>query len=253
MDTVGKSSGATRSSRSSSFLSQGSGSIFRPRETNPFRKQLSGGSSKWTATLQAATAALAGRGSDRSAAQEASSSGKTGPMAWTEDDPSITSRPRRETLYFGKGISTSMWWRFRREGAEPDSNPVGDTGEEAPKLRYENSYRVEPKPGCHFRPDKVEAIMNAVLEGEFRGKEYAPADGPTVVKRLSEEIKNRVKLLGFKRYRLVVFVQVGSIEGADMMAISRCAWNTETDCYATVTFQNGLVYAIATTFGIYLD
>ncbi|XP_022100952.1 tctex1 domain-containing protein 1-like [Acanthaster planci] len=256
MDSVRNNYGVKGQSRSSSFLSQGSGSISRPRETssgsgpkaeNPFKRQLSGGSSKWTGAFQAAAASMSGRSNEQVPAQETST--KPGLLAWLEDN---SNRTRKDTLYFGKDISTSMWWRFRR-GGESNSQRAVDAADEAGQLRYENSYRMQPKPGCHFRPEKVEAIMNEVLESELSHKRYVPENGPELVKRLSEEIKHKVKLLCFERYRLVVFIQVGQIEGADTMVISRCVWNTETDCYATATFQNGWVYAIATTYGIYLD
>ncbi|XP_033642494.1 tctex1 domain-containing protein 1-like [Asterias rubens] len=249
MAEASQSSFATRSSRSSSFWSQVSGSTNQlnrdssnVHEKSFGRRQQQPKPTKWTSTIQAAAAALSGRGTG----------GEATSVRPARPDSSNSTRSRKDTLYFGRDISTSMWWRFRRGGEDEDTRRFIDKSDEAPP-RYENSFRMDPQPGCKFQPERVEEIMTKVLEDEFTRVTYRPENGPEIVKRLADNIKTRVKLLQYERYRLVVLIQVGQIEGLEMMINNRCVWNTETDCYATATFQNGYIYAIATTYGIYLD
>ena len=48
-------------------------------------------------------------------------------------------------------------------------------------------------------------------------------------------------------------VTIGSVEGQGIRVASRCLWDHETDSYASATFKNATLFAIATVFGIYYE
>ena len=64
-------------------------------------------------------------------------------------------------------------------------------------------------------------------------------------KELTDIIKERVKALGYDRYKLVVNVTVGQKKGQAMRFASRCLWDTSCDNLATEFYENKTLYCVA--------
>ncbi|XP_071499469.1 dynein light chain Tctex-type protein 2B-like [Diadema antillarum] len=158
---------------------------------------------------------------------------------------------RGSTLYFGKDITTSMWWKCRQiyDGVGALRGKPETCGE------TENSYRLEPRFGHKFAPGKVEECIRQVLDSLFVKETYNPKTAAVLAEAISDTVKQRVKSLStFERYRFVVNVDIGSrMPGQEIVFASRYLWNTDTDGFATVTDQNKTMYVIVTVYGIYLD
>ena len=129
---------------------------------------------------------------------------------------------------------------------------LSSASEPAPP-KMENTYRLYPDDKASFRPLSVQKEIADVLEGVLGNMEYNPSTSGRITTRLSEAIKVRVKALQFTRHKLVVHVLVGSHSGQCLELASRCLWNQETDSYATASYQNSSLFAIASVYGIYFE
>ena len=76
-----------------------------------------------------------------------------------------------------------------------------------------------------FRPGKVKEIMADVLKSRLEGLEYDPDNCSTWCREISDEVKQRLKLLGMERYKWVVQVVIGEQKGAGVQMGCRCFWD----------------------------
>jgi hypothetical protein len=73
-----------------------------------------------------------------------------------------------------------------------------------------------------------------------------------MVQILSDEIKNRVKSIIYKRYKVIVQISIGQA-GQGVFIASRSLWNPDIDNSCSVQFSNNSIYAVATIYAIYFD
>ncbi|KAK2500563.1 hypothetical protein MC885_010573 [Smutsia gigantea] len=92
-----------------------------------------------------------------------------------------------------------------------------------------------------FRPSVVKDCIHAVLKEELANAEYSPEEIPQLTKRLSENIKDKLKEMGFDRYKMVVQVVIGEQRGEGVLMAARCFWDADTDNYTHDVFMNGLI------------
>ncbi|XP_030678874.1 tctex1 domain-containing protein 2 isoform X3 [Nomascus leucogenys] len=93
-----------------------------------------------------------------------------------------------------------------------------------------------------FRPSVVKDCIHAVLKEELANAEYSPEEMPQLTKHLSENIKDKLKEMGFDRYKMVVQVVIGEQRGEGVFMASRCFWDADTDNYTHDVFMNVSVF-----------
>ncbi|XP_063578705.1 dynein light chain Tctex-type protein 2B isoform X6 [Pongo abelii] len=71
-----------------------------------------------------------------------------------------------------------------------------------------------------FRPSVVKDCIHAVLKEELANAEYSPEEMPQLTKHLSENIKDKLKEMGFDRYKMVVQVVIGEQRGEGVFLAS---------------------------------
>lgn len=133
------------------------------------------------------------------------------------------------------------------------SQEPGDPGfRRKPRLKYENTYRLEPK--RKFEANKVKAIIDDVFESHLKHEEtYNHKAVGQLVKTLAEIIKGRVKDLNYERYKIVCSVTIGQLKEQGLRIGSRCCWDAKSDTYAESSFKNKSLYAVATVWGVYYE
>lgn len=73
-------------------------------------------------------------------------------------------------------------------------------------------------------------------------------------KDIADKIREKCKSsLNVPRYKIVVQVTIGQMKDQGVRITSRCLWDTSTDNYAAVSFQNQHIWASAVVFGMYAD
>ncbi|KAI8509210.1 Tctex-1 [Branchiostoma belcheri] len=121
------------------------------------------------------------------------------------------------------------------------------------KPKQENTYKMAPDEGRKFSATKVEAVMNMVLQQYLENEKYDPATSPNLTTILADVVKNRVKELNFPRYKIVSHVCIGQTDNNDVELASRCLWDQDKDNFATVTYRNDSLFAVATVYGVYFE
>ena len=114
-----------------------------------------------------------------------------------------------------------------------------------------NTYRLQPV--NRFSVPKVKEVIEEVLIEHLRGKKYEASFCKETSKKTSEIIKQRVKFLGFSRYKFICVVYIGQYRNQGMRIASRCLWDQANDSVAEGYFRNGNLYAIATVYGFYCE
>lgn len=148
--------------------------------------------------------------------------------------------------FFRIVAATRAWQRLAKK-SKASSQP------QKPVVRLENTYRLEPVSGTEFSPEKVENVIRDVLDSRLNAVTYHPARSKTLATDLSTVIKGRVKMLDFKRYKIVCNVIVMENKDQGVQVASRCIWNSSTDNFATYTYRNSSVIAIAYVHGAYFE
>lgn len=94
--------------------------------------------------------------------------------------------------------------------------------------------------------------MSQTLNEYLKGVEYSP-NVRKLTTGLTDEIKRRVKNLGYPRYKFVVMVTICQDAKQSMQMVSRCLWNKDTDNFAEAVFKDADLYAVATLYAVYFE
>uniref|UniRef100_A0A1B0CIV2 Putative dynein light chain n=1 Tax=Lutzomyia longipalpis TaxID=7200 RepID=A0A1B0CIV2_LUTLO len=113
------------------------------------------------------------------------------------------------------------------------------------------SYRMESK--NPYKREKCEIIIREVVDDMLSSFVYANSDASQVCNNISEEIKSRVKTLGFDRYKLVCIVTIGEKYFQSFTSTVKFLWDTEKDGYANYVYDTPNFFAIATLYALYYD
>ena len=97
-------------------------------------------------------------------------------------------------------------------------------------------------------------MTNVCLE-TLSSSTYEPTWASSRALQLADLIKERVKSLQFDRYKILVEVSIGSKgdSAPGTFIASQGLWNSSTDGFASKTFVNGTVFAVATVYGVYME
>ncbi|KAM5291931.1 dynein light chain Tctex-type protein 2B [Ctenodactylus gundi] len=115
----------------------------------------------------------------------------------------------------------------------------------------ENTYILRPIFQQRFRPSVVKGCIHAVLKEELAMAEYSAEETPQLTKRLSENIKDKLKEMGFDRYKMVVQVVIGEQRGEGVFMAARCFWDADTDNYTQDVFVNDSLFCVVAAFGCF--
>ena len=124
-----------------------------------------------------------------------------------------------------------------------------DPASTAFRPRLANTYQMEPE--RKFKPTEIQKLVYDVLEERLEDMSYEPEKCRYLVVSLANEIRHRVKQMGFARYKIVCTVDMGSIAEQGLRVASRCLWDKVQDSLGTATFKNESLFAVGTVFGVY--
>ncbi|KAK9864763.1 hypothetical protein WJX84_003169 [Apatococcus fuscideae] len=127
----------------------------------------------------------------------------------------------------------------------------------APKqVVYENTYITSPEgygPNTVFKKYKVQALLKQTLKERMEAQQYDPVKGAQQAKQLADDLRERVKALGYDRYKLVVQVTFGQKAGQAMRIVSRCLWDASCDNFASEVYENDSLYCVCQVYGLYFE
>ncbi|XP_070562863.1 dynein light chain Tctex-type 5-like [Ptychodera flava] len=123
----------------------------------------------------------------------------------------------------------------------------------APVRKLENTYRMEPQHEYEFKSQEVRGVIEDIFKIRLKDETYEQKRANNLARNLAEVIKIRVKKLNMPRHKLVVFCVIGSRQEQCLRLGSRCVWDDKTDDFASASYQNGSIFAVATVYGIYFE
>lgn len=119
------------------------------------------------------------------------------------------------------------------------------------KVCYENTYKMEPDKRFHI--PEVKEIMDETLSTFLKDVKYDPVRCKALSKSLSHTICERVKLLGFSRFKIVCVVNIGEMKGQDVRVASRFLWDEKHDNWVDSVFTSSELFGVAVVFGVYQE
>jgi hypothetical protein len=99
----------------------------------------------------------------------------------------------------------------------------------------------------------VKQIIASVLKENLTDKTYDPRAMSRRCLELSDTIKDRVKQLDMKRFKIVCMVIIGQNNDQSMMVTSRCLWNFNFDNFSSFTLKREPYYAVGMVFATYAE
>ena len=99
----------------------------------------------------------------------------------------------------------------------------------------------------------IQGIIDTVLESQLKTETYEPKASKQTALTLAQIIKDRVKDLGYERYKLICMVSIGQLNEQGFQMGSRCCWDAKWDTFASSSFKNKSLFAIAIVWGVYYE
>ncbi|KYO46423.1 dynein light chain Tctex-type 4 isoform X2 [Alligator mississippiensis] len=122
-----------------------------------------------------------------------------------------------------------------------------------PEARCQNTYRTRPAPGCRFHAAPAQQALEATLAACLQDVAYTPSAGGQLAQSLAERLRGKLKDLAPPRYKLVCSVVLGQAGRQGLRVASRALWDPESDTFASATFANASLFAVATVHGLYYE
>eukprot|EP00794_Sanderia_malayensis_P007897 gene7898-8751_t len=120
-------------------------------------------------------------------------------------------------------------------------------------VQLANTYKLGPEKDAIFQQETVKHVMEDILQTKINDMAYDGDKCKFLAMELATEIKHRVKLLGFDRYKLVSQVTINSLHGQGMRMASRFIWDERFDNYVSCTYRTPTMCVIAVIFGVYQE
>ncbi|ESO98751.1 hypothetical protein LOTGIDRAFT_203677 [Lottia gigantea] len=114
-----------------------------------------------------------------------------------------------------------------------------------------NTYIIRPNFQHKFRPAIVKETIHSVLTEFLADKTYSADDTTDWTKTISDTIKQKLKDLGYDRYKFLVQVVIGEQRGEGVKMACRCFWDSDTDNFAQDVFINDSLFCVAAAFGVF--
>jgi len=101
----------------------------------------------------------------------------------------------------------------------------------------------------HLLSDVLCLRVQSYLDGEA----YEAGKCATMSMLLSEVIRDRIKALRQRRHKVVCSVVIGENGGQALRHASRCLSNADCDSFASSSYTNNSLFAVATVYAVYHD
>ncbi|XP_022109442.1 tctex1 domain-containing protein 1-like [Acanthaster planci] len=124
-------------------------------------------------------------------------------------------------------------------------------GPSAASLPKPNTYKMGPE--RPFREKPVRKVIENVLEDMDDVRYENPSMMAAKARTISDTVKQRVKLIGFDRYKLVCVACLGQKKGQEVKDVGRCLWDSGKDGFVSVAYENATLFAVVTVYAIYQE
>ncbi|XP_018429228.1 PREDICTED: tctex1 domain-containing protein 4 [Nanorana parkeri] len=121
------------------------------------------------------------------------------------------------------------------------------------EIQYENTYKTGPDQDCRFNPSRAQKVLESVLRNYLAGTKYSAVTGGQLAQNLSDLARSKMKEHCPPRYKVVCNVMLGQMGSQGLGVASRALWDPQTDNFASATYSNATLFAVATVHGFYYE
>ena len=114
-----------------------------------------------------------------------------------------------------------------------------------------NSYKLGPDK--KFRSDKAKIVVDAILKTNFETFSYDPNTSSEVCKNIADEVKAKMKLMGYHRYKFVCQVTLFSENGQSTKIASRYLWDQATDNFVCSQYNGDKYTVVVSLAAVYYE
>ena len=116
-----------------------------------------------------------------------------------------------------------------------------------------NTFRLEPERNAVFTSIKVKPTLESILTANLTDYKYTPETSGELCRKLADECKQRIKSLGFNRYKLVTQCLMFSNNNQSVRFASRYLWNEKLDNFVSSTFAGPNFTAALMVGAVYFE
>lgn len=113
---------------------------------------------------------------------------------------------------------------------------------------YDNEIHLPIKT---FDCQEVKKRIHEILHDHLHDKKYDLKECNSLVKYLSNIIKDSLKKLGYDRYKFIINVIISPQTNDPIQMITRSYWDSETDKFAQSIYINEFLICISTAFAVF--
>ena len=119
------------------------------------------------------------------------------------------------------------------------------------KVVFENTYKMEPDNKLDLM--EIEKLMENTLKSFLQNLKYDAHHCRSLVNSLSLTIREQVKLLDHKRYKVTCWVNIAENKSQGIRIASRCLWDDKKDNQVSAVYCNTSLICQATVFLTYYE
>ncbi|XP_071870813.1 dynein light chain Tctex-type 5 [Bombus fervidus] len=124
-----------------------------------------------------------------------------------------------------------------------------DNEREAPK--YQNTYRLNAY--NPFKIDPVDKIVKTIMITKLEDISYNAVECLKLCELVATEIREKIKILNFDRYKIVVNVTIIEKANQSIQSSIGFLWDAGKDNYSTFTYGARTFHAYCCVFGLYCE
>ncbi|XP_063302012.1 dynein light chain Tctex-type 5-like [Pelobates fuscus] len=127
------------------------------------------------------------------------------------------------------------------------------------KVNKKTEIVVPQPPSYAARPSEkiqvptIKHILEDYLPGKIGEMTYDTTRAPSLVKEVSEEVKNLVKRVLPARYKVLCVVNLGERGQEDIIVVSRSLWDSHSDSYVAHVHQNSSMFCVVAVYVVYCE
>lgn len=157
----------------------------------------------------------------------------------------MSERPRRSSIF-------DVGFPLQQDRGSSIVNIQPGISENRPqKVLFENTYKMEPDQKLDLT--EIKTLMDSCLESHLQNVTYDASRSRSLVNTLSLTIREQVKLLDYKRYKIVCIVNIMEKKSQGARVASRCLWDEKKDNQVDAEFCNTSLICLASVFLIYCE
>ncbi|XP_071985232.1 dynein light chain Tctex-type 4 [Engystomops pustulosus] len=149
-------------------------------------------------------------------------------------------------IALSKRLSLGPWAHYGRVSFSglPLYQPIKE-------IQYENTYKMGPDLDCRFNPCRAQKMLETILRTYLADTKYNALTSGQLAQNLSELIRSKLKESSPSRYKVVCSVLLGQMSHQGVKVSSRSLWDPHNDSFASASYSNTTLFAVAMVHGLY--